>query len=93
MPTVMRLVESVSEMRLASKKKATKSLADYPTQLAEDRVTNGDILIVPAVTSENRNIIPMGYFGPRTICTNAAFQVVDASKYLFGILNSAMHMS
>lgn len=93
MPYVRERVESVRKMRLESKKAATRKWADFPTRLTEDRTVNGDILIVPSTTSENRKIIPMGYFKDGTIATNAVFQVIDTDKYIFGILNSYMHMA
>lgn len=93
MPYVMRRIEGVRKMRLESKKESTRKWADAPSSFTEDRVTNGNILIIPRVTSENRKYIPIGYFEPPTVCSDAAFQVVDASLYLFGILNSSMHMA
>lgn len=93
MPLVRERIEAVKAMRLASKKAATRKWADAPTRFAEDRVTNGNILIVPRVSSENRKYIPIGFFEPPTVCSDAAFQVVDASPYLFGMLNSSIHMS
>lgn len=93
MPYVRERAEAVRKMRLGSKKAATRDLADFPTRLAEDRVTDNDILIIPRVTSENRNFIPIGYYEYPTVCSDSAFQLVDADDYLFGILNSSMHMA
>ncbi|KXH82072.1 DNA methyltransferase [Sporosarcina sp. HYO08] len=93
MPHVIERVEAVKQMRLESRAASTRKWADYPTRLRQDQVIDEDILIIPAVSSENRKFIPMGYFEPPTICTNAAFQVINADKYLFGILNSSMHMA
>lgn len=93
MPLVLERVEAVKKMRLESKAASTRKWADYPTRLRQDQVTDSDILIIPAVSSENRKYIPMGYFKPPTICTNAAFQVINADDYLFGILNSSIHMA
>lgn len=93
MPYVREKIEAVREMRLKSKKEATQKWADFPTRLTEDRTTNEDILIVPRVTSENRRFVPIGYFEYPTICSDSAFQLVNADNYLFGILNSSMHMA
>lgn len=93
MPEVMKLVEAVRQYRLSSKRQKTLEWADFPTSLAEDRTTESEILIIPRVTSENREIVPIGYFSPPTICSDSAFQVVDADDYIFGILNSSMHMA
>lgn len=93
MPYVLERVQKVREMRLASPKEATQKCADTPTLFTEDRAANSDILIIPSVSSQNRNIIPIGYYKYPTVCSNAAFQIADADLYLFGILNSSMHMA
>ncbi|MCP1096674.1 N-6 DNA methylase [Bacillaceae bacterium OS4b] len=90
---VLERVEAVRKKRLESEKASTRKWADFPTRLTEDRTTKGNILVMPCVSSENRKYIPMGYFEYPTICSNRVFQVVDASIYLFGILNSTMHMA
>lgn len=93
MPFVMERAEAVRKMRMESKKAATQKWAHFATQLAEDRVTDKDILIIPRVTSENRKVVPIGYFEYPTICSDSAFQLIEADNYLFGMLNSSMHMA
>ncbi|UOE62942.1 class I SAM-dependent DNA methyltransferase [Priestia filamentosa] len=93
MPYVRERIEAVRRMRAESKKAATQKWADYPTRFIEDRTMDEDILIVPSHTSENRKFIPIGYFEHGTIASNAVFQVIDPDKYIFGILNSSMHMA
>lgn len=93
MPYVMERIEAVKNMRLESKKNATQKWADFPTKLTEDRTTDKDILIIPRVTSENRKIVPIGYYKYPTICSDSAFQLIDTDDYLFGMLNSSMHMA
>ncbi|MFT9599632.1 DNA methyltransferase [Mesobacillus sp.] len=93
MPHVLERVENVKRMRSLSKKAATRKWADFPTRLTEDRTTDEDILIIPRHTSENRKIIPIGYFKSPTICGDSAIQVANADLFLFGILNSSMHMA
>jgi len=93
MPHVRDRVEAVRRVRLDSKKEATRKSADFPSRAAEDRTTEGNILVVPRVTSENRKYIPMSYYEYPTICSDRVFQTLEASIYLFGILNSAMHMA
>ncbi|TFB14099.1 hypothetical protein E3U55_14370 [Filobacillus milosensis] len=93
MPNVMKRVEAVREIRLESKKAATRKWADFPTRLTEGRTTDSDILIIPRVTSENRKFIPIGYYEYPTICSDSAYQIEDADEYIFGILKSTMHMA
>ncbi|WP_307324888.1 class I SAM-dependent DNA methyltransferase [Evansella vedderi] len=91
MPLVLDVVRQVAEYRLG--KKRYVKLADYPTLFGEDRVKNEDFLGVPVVSSENRKIIPIAYYTKEYICSNQLFQVPNATPYLFGILNSSMHMA
>lgn len=93
MPYVLELVENVKNFRLESKKLATRKWAEFPSRMTEDRTVDSDILIIPRVTSENRNIIPIGFYDASTICSDSAFQIPYADHFMFGILNSSMHMA
>lgn len=93
MPHVRECVEKVRKMRLSSIAPSTQKWADFPTRFKQDNATNTDILIIPRVTSENRKYIPIGYYEYPTICSDSAFQLINADDYLFGILNSSMHMA
>lgn len=93
MPLVLERVNNVRAVRLESDKKSTKEWANYPTHFTEDRYSDSNILIVPRVTSEKRPYVPIGFYQKGTICSDAAFQVSNATPYLFGLLNSSMHMA
>ena len=93
MPYVRECVEAVKKMRLESKAPSTQKWADFPTRFKQDNATETDILIIPRVTSENRKYIPIGYYEYPTVCSDSAFQIINADDYLFGILNSSMHMA
>lgn len=90
-PEVSRRVQAVREMRLASPKIPTQKLADYPTVFGENRQTDQPYLMIPRVSSENRHFIPIGYFEPSMICSDANFMLPNATSFDFGILCSAMH--
>ncbi|WP_321999055.1 class I SAM-dependent DNA methyltransferase [Priestia megaterium] len=93
MPSVLEKVQSVRESRLQSKRSTTRKWADYPTQFSEDRVIDDNILAIPEVSSENRKIIPIGFLEKGVICSNKIFQIPGNDLYIFGVLNSAMHMA
>lgn len=93
MPLVRKLVSNVQDFRLSRKRAATKRLGETPTLLAGNSEFTGTQLIIPRVSSENRKYIPIGYFDNQTICSESAFRIRNASLYLFGILNSTMHMA
>jgi hypothetical protein len=90
MPEVLKRVEAVKNMRLASIDPQAQELAQYPTQFRDIREPATYILI-PRVSSEERKFIPVGFFDSRTISTDANFMLPDASLYHFGILNSTFH--
>ena len=88
---IRKRVKQVRQMRLASRKEATRKLAELPSLFAEIRQSKHDYLLVPRHTSENRTYIPIGYFHSDVICGDANFQIPNASLYDFGIITSLMH--
>lgn len=91
MPLVSTRVEAVKQMRLASPKIPTQKSAETPHIFQEVRQTNQPYLMIPRVSSENRHFIPIGYFEPSMICSDANFMLPNATPYDFGMLNSTMH--
>lgn len=92
-PEVKERVEAVRRFRQASKKKPTRDKADEPTLFAEIRQPANDFIIVPSVSSETRAFFPVGFSSARTIVSNLAFMVPNATVYHFGVLSSTMHMA
>jgi hypothetical protein len=89
MPLVMERVNRVREDRLKSTDKGMQNLA--PTRFRE---TNNPekCLVIPVVSSERRNYIPMGFIDKNTISTNGNLIMPNAELFHFGILMSAMHI-
>lgn len=91
-PYIRNRVEKCREIRLASTDKGRQKLADTPWLFRE--TNNPDsCLVVPEVSSEKREYIPIGFIDKNTIVTNLAFIVPDASVYEYGILTSSLHMA
>lgn len=86
-------VNKVKEYRLASKREATKKLADYPMLFGEIRQPTSDYLIVPCHTIGTRKYIPIMFLSSDVIASNAAQIIPNASLYNFGILTSNVHMA
>lgn len=93
MPSLKARFDSVRRAREESKKAATKKLANAPHRFGEIRYKSTDSVILPSHSSEGRAFIPMGYLGPGTVISNAAFAVYDAEPWLFALLTSQMHMA
>ena len=93
MPLVLNRIRSVEEFRLKSKKAATIDFSDQGYRFMEIRQPNQDYILIPSHSSENRKYIPMGFMEPTIISTNANLVIPTPSKWLFGILQSRIHMA
>jgi len=90
-PTILRRIQSVRNFRLASDRKATRELAECPTQFAFVSHEETTFLIVPSVSSERRQFIPIGFMPPEVIASNLCLIVPHAQLYDFALLSSTMH--
>ena len=93
MPECLARVEAVRLFRLASKSPGTRKLADRPTHFHVENMPDGNYILIPKVSSERRNYVPMGFMSPDTLCSDLVFLVPDATRYHFGILTSLVHMA
>lgn len=90
-PFIRSRIGLVYQMRIKSKKATTVKDADRPHEFSEIRYQPTDAIIVPAVSSERREYIPIGFVDKDTVISNSAFAVYDAELWLFGMLTSRMH--
>jgi hypothetical protein len=93
MPEVLKRVEAVRKLRLASKSEATRKLADMPTRFHVENFPDDPYLVIPSVSSEKRKYIPVGFLPPSVIASNLVLIIPNAKLYHFGVLTSAMHMA
>ncbi len=90
---IRECAEAVKKFRLGSKKKSTRELARYPYRFAEIRHQDTPAIIIPIHSSERRAYVPMGFLGPDTVISNAANAIYNAEPWLFGLIQSRMHMA
>ena len=91
MPEVMKRVQAVKAMRLASSDKQTRLDAGTPTQFQKIRQPSSKYLLIPSVSSERRTYVPIGFLEASTIVSNLVYALPNASLYHFGVMTSAMH--
>ncbi|MCQ8130742.1 class I SAM-dependent DNA methyltransferase, partial [Methylomonas rivi] len=91
MPEAMKRVESVRKTRLASKSAPTQKLAATPTRFHVENIPDAPYLVIPEVSSERRQFIPVGFMQPDTLSSNLVRILPHATLYHFGILTSTMH--
>jgi methylase of polypeptide subunit release factors len=93
MPQVMARVERVRDFRAKSSAEPTRKTADTPALFFYISQPNTDYLVIPEVSSERRQFIPIGYASKKVICSNTNYLIPDANLYIFGTLCSTMHMA
>ncbi len=92
MPEVLKRVEKIRQFRLSSKRLNTKAWADRPAEFCGE-LNPENYIVIPRVSSERREYVPMGFFGKDEIVGDTCQLVPDATLYHFGILTSRLHMA
>lgn len=90
---IRKRLDLVSKERKESKAPSTRAYADRPYLFVQRAYKPTDSIIIPRVSSERREYIPMGYLDKDTVIADSAFAVYDAEPWVFGILTSRMHMA
>ena len=93
LPKVRERITAVRVYRLASKSKPTQALAETPTLFHVNVVPDAPFLVIPKVSSERREYVPIGWLEPPVIPSDLVFIIENANKPLFALLTSAMHMA
>lgn len=103
-PDFAQIFKQVSAERSGEKSaESTKEYAKKPWLFVQrgewdnankaGKIKGKQALIVPSVSSEDRDYVPMGFIGSDTIISNLAMVIYDAPIWLLGILESRMHMT
>lgn len=96
MPLSKERREKVREARSKSTDAGTRKLADFPTKFHVTNIPTTDFMVIPEVTSENRDYIPMEYVEvkdtTKKLFSNLVKLMPGATLYHFGVLQSKVHM-
>jgi hypothetical protein len=93
-PLIAEKINKVAEFRAGRKDTpSTVEYAKYPHRFRQRAHKDGQAIIIPSVSSERREYIPIGFLDGNTVASNAANVVYDAPIWLFGIISSRMHMA
>ena len=93
MPLCAERVEAVRRFRLSSKSAPTRKIADKPTRFHVENMPTTDYILVPRVSSERREYIPMGFMPPTVIASDATLLIPTVDVFYFGVLMSKVHMA
>jgi hypothetical protein len=86
-------VKATRFYREASSRKATRALADRASLFGEIRQTTDKYILIPRHSSERREYVPFGFYGPDKIVHDSCLFMPGAGLFDFAVINSAAHMS
>ncbi len=93
LPRVRERIAAVRAYRRTSKRTSTLKLAETPTLWQVNILPAAPFLVLPEVSSERREYVPIGWLKPPVIPSNLVRVLKDATLADFAVLTSAMHMA
>ena len=93
LPKVRERIQAVRAYRLRSRRPGTQELAATPTLWHVNILPDEPFLVVPEVSSERREYVPIGWLEPPTVPSNLVRVMEHATLADFALLTSAMHMT
>ena len=92
-PEIMDRLRAVAEVRKKTKTVAVQAQAETPMLFSQIRQPESDYILIPETSSGARRYIPMGFMDKNVIASNSTLVATDATLYLFGVLESNVHMA
>ncbi len=93
LPHLRARIAAVRNYRLASNSGPTLKLAETPTLYHVNVLPTAPFLVIPEVSSERREYVPIGWLEPPTIPSNLVRVLENATLTDFALLTSSMHMA
>ncbi len=90
--SIANRVEAVRALRLESRDKGANQMASRAHQFREMREAQRHTIVLPRITSENREHLPVGIVGKTTVLTSQSFALFDEPCWLISILSSKLHL-
>ena len=93
MPEVMKRIAACKKARENAPDAGRRKLAETPSLFREQKTSDKEFIVIPAVSSEKRKYIPIGFLPPSVIVSNLVTFIPNVTLYHFGILTSSVHMA
>lgn len=85
-------IDLVRSTRLKSNRAATNKLSMYPYRFGEVRQSGTEsVIVIPAVSSENRSYLPGDIVPPGIIISNRNFGIFNGEIFAFSVIVSRLH--
>jgi hypothetical protein len=92
-PEVHRRIEAVRKDRLETEDTAVNKLAGRPHQFRERKGEEHRKILIPIISSENREYLPVGLVDSSVIPTNKTFFIGEPPLWCLAILASRLHLA
>ena len=92
-PAIQERVDKVKSFRENSKAVTAKKNAKTPHLFQSIRQPGKNYLLVPRVSSENRQYLALGFIPKDYIALDSCIMLPDGNLYHFGVMSSSMHMT
>lgn len=89
---IKRRIEAVYNVRISSRDKSLNKIAVRSHQYRDRNVAIRYFIIVPTVSSERRDFIPVDLKTARAVTTNQAFALYDAPLWNMALIASRLHL-
>lgn len=91
-PAIKERIDRVRATRLASKDKGAQAMAARSHQFREmNKATRSGAIVVPRITSENREYLPVGYVASEDAVSSAMFAMYDAPLWNLAVVATRLH--
>ncbi len=99
-PTLAHRIDETRKMRLESEKEATRRHARTPHRFVEVRydpavgeLSPQPIIVLPRITSENREYLPAGVCSSESIPSSQNFAFIDTPLWILSLVVSRLHLT
>ncbi|MBD2574174.1 type II restriction endonuclease subunit M [Arthrospira platensis FACHB-971] len=92
-PEIAKRIDAIREFRSNSKAAETRPAADYPHRFRQIQgICDRSAFIVPRVSSERREYLPIGLLPERSLVGDSAFALYDAPLWNMALIASRLHL-
>lgn len=89
-PLISERIEKTRQFRLTGGDVA-RGIANRPHQFRYTHTAKNNQIVIPIVSSERREYIPIGYIGNDAIIISSAAAIYDTEPFVFSIISSKIH--
>jgi hypothetical protein len=90
---VAERITSVKALRLASPDKGANQMADRAHQFREMKYAQKYTIVLPRITSENREFLPVGVVDFSGVISSQSFALYDEPIWLLSLISSKLHLA